>query len=63
MPAGLGEPVFDVLMSAGEGAATAGAVKGVEIGETVQGGPQPGELHNDAYRPAGAGSTPGQSRD
>lgn len=61
VPAGLGEPVFDKL----DDAVLAQAL--MSVGRSRRGGsatvsprPAAGEsFNNDAYRPAGAGSTPG----
>lgn len=60
VPAGLGEPVFDKLDAVlAQALMSVGAVKGVEIGDGFAAARSRGSLNNDAYRPAGAGSTPG----
>ncbi len=60
VPAGLGEPVFDKLDAVlAQALMSVGAVKGVEIGDGFAAARSRGSFNNDAYRPAGAGSTPG----
>ena len=60
VPAGLGEPVFDRLDAVlAQAFMSVGAVKGVEIGDGFAAARSRGSLNNDAYRPAGSGSTPG----
>ena len=60
VPAGLGEPVFDRLDAVlAQALMSVGAVKGVEIGDGFAAARSRGSLNNDAYRPAGPGSTPG----
>ena len=60
VPAGLGEPVFDKLDAVlAQALMSVGAVKGVEIGDGFAAARSRGSFNNDAYRPAEAGSTPG----
>ena len=60
VPAGLGEPVFHKLDAVlAQALMSVGAVKGVEIGDGFAAARSRGSFNNDAYRPAGAGSTPG----
>lgn len=64
VPSGLGEPVFDKLDAVlAQALMSVGAVKGVEIGDGFAAARSRGSFNNDAYRPAGAGSSAGQSRD
>ena len=58
-PAGLGEPVLISEDAAGAALASVAGRSGGEIGDGFAAARSRGSFNNDAYRPAGAGSTPG----